>query len=470
MLIGLIDVGFDPLHHAFLDPAGNSRVIEIWDQHDPTGPHPRDVHPNLDADYGSVHTASDIQSYLVANALPARLTRDLSGHGTHVASIAAGRAVGQFGGGIAPAAKLIVVIPKITVGSRDLHSIGYSQSHMDALAYIREVAQSRQEPVVVNVSLGMNAGAHDGRSALEAAFDAFSGLGREPGLVIVKSAGNERGMGGHARLALSPNTKEVLRWTSRPIDRPEDVSQLWFRARDEIRFRLHSPGGDQTEQCDWAAQVITGSFGSGNSYQLSYQRRHQDNGDSCLLLVIRRGTATAIETGEWKLEIVSGQLLSDGIVHAWLERDESRPVSFSNHCDDDFTITIPGTAQSVITVAAVGSSTPLQNTPTSSRGPTRDLREKPDLVAPGLSVQAAQADTRTGVVAMSGTSMAAPHVTGAIALLLSRKAKTGPPVSIPNANQIQRALCDGAQFANGLYARGNGYGLLDAEALMAAFP
>ena len=47
-------------------------------------------------------------------------------------------------------------------------------------------------PVVVNVSQGMNAGAHDGKSMLEVAFDEFSKGGRQRGRVIVKSAGNER--------------------------------------------------------------------------------------------------------------------------------------------------------------------------------------------------------------------------------------------------------------------------------------
>ena len=92
-----------------------------------------------------------------------------------MASIATGRKVGAFAGGVAPEAKILVVI------ADGQSPTGYSKSHVDALNFIDQIATQMNLPTVVNVSQGMNAGAHDGRSMLEVAFDAFSGGGENPG-------------------------------------------------------------------------------------------------------------------------------------------------------------------------------------------------------------------------------------------------------------------------------------------------
>ncbi|MEM6898512.1 MAG: S8 family serine peptidase [Pseudomonadota bacterium] len=93
------------------------------------------------------------------------------------------------------------------------------------------------------------------------------------------------------------------------------------------------------------------------------------------------------------------------------------------------TLSVPGTADYVVSVGACSSEEDLSLAPFSSRGPTRDGRLKPDLCAPGLGVVSALANMPGGddVVDMDGTSMAAPHVTGAVALTYSRLAAAGVP-------------------------------------------
>ena len=488
-LVALIDSGIDVLHEAFRDDVSNSRILEIWDQRDNTGPAPNTLYRALKANYGTIHTAADISRYLASGSVPTPLGPPPAGgndnrlHGTHVTSIAVGRKVGNFAGGVAPVAKILVVIPRIRTQPSDPFSIGYSSSHVEALDYIKEVARTHALPVVVNLSLGMNAGAHDGTSALEAAFDAFSGGGREPGFIVVKSAGNERGHYGHAKLALGPSSKDTLTWDSASnIPRIEDVFERWFKACDEFEFQLIAPpwGSPTAPQWDppsakasWANPRVSGTFPtSGNTYSLVYTRYHHDNGDSRLQLTISPGNALQIEPGQWTLEIETGMVRSSGEVHAWVERDNSRPVLFTNHQNEEITISIPGTARTVITIGAVNSAFPVQNTPSSSYGPTRDGRDKPDLVAPGTAILAAEAGTASGVTSLTGTSMAAPHVTGAITLLLSHRAKQKDV--LPNAAQIQAALTQLTQKPSGHsaghhFTLGHGYGVLDADAIFSAF-
>ena len=244
-LIAVSDGGIDVLHEAFLDSAGNSRILAIWDQSDDvTGPAP--FLPGGRTSYGTEHTETAIAGYVSTGIVPPRLGRDTDGHGTHVASIAAGRAVGTFAGGVAPDAKLVVVRSRIKVGPTDPHSTGYSTSHTDALAYIKDFAKRKGLPVVVNMSQGMNAGAHDGTSLLEAAFDNFSRGGRLPGYVIVKSAGNERNKKGHARLLMNSHPTQSLQWDCDPSNRGPVVVELWFKACDEFHFTLTDPKGTKT--------------------------------------------------------------------------------------------------------------------------------------------------------------------------------------------------------------------------------
>jgi endonuclease G len=467
-LVALIDDGIDLLHEAFLDANGKSRVIGVWDQ-TATGT------PPTGFAFGTYHDADQIAGYVAAGKVPDALGRNEpgfgadGGHGTHVASIAVGRKGLHFAGGVAPEAKLLVVI-----ASSD-QPTGYSDAHIAALSFIDTIATQLGLPVVVNVSQGMNAGAHDGQSGLEAAFNEFSGNGRNRrGRIVVKSAGNEGEKAGHAEMSLNAGATEELSWTCKPVPSvmQRQRLELWWNASDTYRFRLRAPSGMTSEEVHDANRQATGRLGTGAKFEMVLTKRHADNGAS--LLAIDFGDSTGlVADGEWTLEVTAREVQSRTPIHAWFERHVSPPV-FQSFQQRKTTLSVPGTAQHVITVGAIdvskaapGQRTPVMTPRFSSLGPTRDDKwRKPDVVAPGVGINAAKSGTANGIVQMSGTSMAAPHVTGVVALLLSKAAKSTD--QWPTSSQVLSLLQQTTHDYNGNWTEGQGYGVVDVQKLFKA--
>ena len=130
--------------------------------------------------------------------------------------------------------------------------------------------------------------------------------------------------------------------------------------------------------------------------------------------------------------------------------------------DAAFSITDPGNGDSVITVGSTHSIWPHTYGVSffSSRGPTGDGRLKPDLVAPGERIQSTVLRTSGSKdndewAPESGTSMAAPHVSGAAAMLLARYEEL-----IGQPRRVKTILCDSATDL-GRERSFQGHGMLD---------
>ncbi len=467
VIIGIVDDGIDVTHSAFLDETGNTRILMLWDQTTDVSPPPELV------PFGRLFTQEQINTFISNNSVPSGLS---AAHGTGVASIAAGKpappiasAEPKFHGGVAPESKIIVVKPKITIDQNDEMALGSSFSHIQAIDFIRRIAQDQQLPFVINLSFGTNVGAHDGSTMLENYLETLMGNGTIPGRAVVKSAGNEHDKSASAALDLSPNRQSFLTWNSRTVSREKDVIELWFKSADVFTFRLHqpeSPASGVSELISLDNPEVSGQLENNNSYQITYQRFTAQNGDSNLSIIIEPGASDEIQGGDWKLEINAGdELPSGGHIHAWVERDDRRrAIRFKGHDNSAPSLTIPGTGRSVISVAAtLKNADTISVWPPSSRGPTRDGRAKPDLAAPGSKIAVAHAHSRHGIVLKSGTSFAAPHVSGAIGLIFSHCKKKNLPQF--NSIQLQTLLTQFSSGFDGEWSKDIGYGSLDIESV-----
>ena len=159
IITAIIDSGIDYAHPDFCNADGTTRIIELWDQ-------------TLDR----IFTQSEINEALQAPSSQQRYqlvpSRDLSGHGTHVAGIAAGNgraSNGQYRG-VAPQSSLLIV----KLGISDPDGFPRTTELMRAVDYVLQKAFSWQMPVAINLSFGNNYGSHDGASLLETYLDNVS--------------------------------------------------------------------------------------------------------------------------------------------------------------------------------------------------------------------------------------------------------------------------------------------------------
>jgi subtilisin family serine protease len=484
VVVGIVDFGLDFTLADFIAPNGKTRVAFIWDQD--LGPVGNERTPAR-FNYGVEYDATDINNALQTPD-PFAVVRhrpDQGSHGTHVAGIAAGN--GRSTDSAFPAGKFVGAAPESTIIYVQPSARGEEGSFTDsvhvaeAISYVYDKAQQLGMPCVINMSLGQNGGSHDGESVVERAIDR---LIEERGRAFVGAAGNEHIWRGHASGRLETGDQRVLHWKSggqMPLpsggqlpagtgDGTPNQLEIWYSSRDRLSVTLADPDGEASAVVR-PGETEVHRFKNGDTAFIDSDRFSVLNGDARIFISVDPAPGHLVCDGVWKVTIEALDS-RDGRFDAWIERDNRDP--HNNFADQSFfvgadfdgqmTLGTPATTRRGISVANYDHVTTAVSD-SSSRGRTRDGRDKPEVSAPGTKIFSSNALGGRSIggppypmhVAMTGTSMSAPHVAGTVALLFQKK---------PNLSsaQLQKVLIAAANPPAGhqSFDLAFGYGRLDA--------
>ena len=405
ILMACIDSGIDYMHEDFRKEDGTTRILRLWDQ---------TIEGNPPEGYriGTEYTEEEINQAIQASTPQERYSivpsRDLSGHGTAVAGIAAGNGRESQGvyHGVAPESPLLVV----KLGNPVEGGFPRTTELMQGIDYAVREGIRLGMPVVLNLSFGNSYGSHSGTSLVETYINNVANLGRT---TICIGSGNEGAKAGHTSGQIATGETKEIEIGIGTYERSMNV-QFWKNYQDRMKIFLEDPSGRRIgpiQQIPGAQRYRMGEtdillyYGDPSPYSME-QEMYID------FLPINN----YINSGIWKI-ILQGTRILDGNYDLWLPGGGvlGSATRFYEPTPDR-TLTIPSTALQAISVGAYASQ--LQSyADFSGRGYTRTiLQVKPDLAAPGVNILTAK--TGGGYAPVTGTSFATPFVSGSAALLM----------------------------------------------------
>lgn len=394
--MAILDSGIDYTDPMFRYADGTTKIAWLWDQGKRADAE-KGEKPPQGFFTGVEYSRKMLNANLQKNS--ERLTTDVTGHGTNVAKIAVQGA---------PESELIVV--KLDTARGPYPS---TVSLLRAFTYVAKKAQAENMPVAINLSYGNTYGAHDGSSLLERFIDNITEVGRN---VICIGAGNEGASAGHFAGKLSENEIQRISFAMGTYERSFSL-QLWKWYADRMDISILSPAGEQ--------YLIRNQNAGGEAQQavmeqtqlLIFSGRPQPYRKREEVYIDFIPVETYLNTGIWTIEITPRRI-ANGELRLYMPsavvRSENTRFLLPSPAQ---TLTIPSTAQKVITVGAYNAYV-RSYAAFSGRGDAGNDRaenNKPDLAAPGVNIRIGEGE---GGAVVSGTSYATPFVTAAAALLM----------------------------------------------------
>lgn len=416
VLIGFVDTGIDYQNPLFRKADGSSRILGIWDQTLETGA-PDPVN-GFQALYGTQYSREEIDQALAApDPLALVPSADENGHGTFLASVAAGgEDPDQDFTGAAPRASIAMVkLKPAKAYLRDFYLIregadAYQENDiMMGVAYLLHLARRFSMPLVICLGLGTNQGSHVGKSPLGLYLD---DINIYAGTAVITAAGNETGYGHHYRAVTRP--EETLQTVELNVGEKDSGFSMEFWAQDVDIYRVGfiSPTGEVVDPLPSSTEEENVIRFLVEQTEITVFSSIVNTATGSQMIFIRFKDPMP---GIWNLT-VSSALNITGAFHIWLpSRGFISDTTYFLRPDPDTLVTGPGNSQYALTVSAYDHTTGGVYIH-SSRGFSRSGQIKPELAAPGVNITGA--GLRSGFVQRSGTSAAAAHAAGAAAILL----------------------------------------------------
>ena len=426
VIVGFVDTGINYTDSLFRNVDGSTRIIGIWDQTNNS-----DNSNNIENEtakpfsafsalYGTQYTAEEINLALNSDN-PASIvpTRDENGHGTFLASIAAGNRDERAGfSGAAPQASIAMV--KLKPAKQYLRDFYLIQDGADAyqendimmgVSYLYFLARKYSMPLVVCIPLGTNMGSHMGMSRLGQYLNQVS---LSNGSAVITAAGNETGARHHFRAVMDADTDEVTA-ELRVGEREAGFSmELWAENMGAYTVGFISPTGEVAREISVPLRGENTVSFLLEQTQITVYTQIADVSSGSQFIFMRFENPMS---GIWRI-LIRNSLDIRETFHIWLPvRGFISDETYFLRPDPDTIITDPGNARYPITVTAY------DHTKNSiyihaSRGYSLSGRIKPDLAAPGVNILGASVSGRR-LTRMSGTSVSAAHLAGAAAILLN---------------------------------------------------
>ncbi|MCB0764833.1 MAG: S8 family peptidase [Flavobacteriales bacterium] len=456
VIIGIIDSGLDHQHPDFRDENGNTRILKYWDQTLPfnaqTTPQP--------FGYGQVWDSTAIN----AGSMTSIDQPAYYGHGTTVAGTAVGNGLANgMNKGVAPKADIIVVSAAF--------SGDFRARVADGVKYIFDEAAALGRPVVINASLGSYLGSHDGQDAAGLFIDDM--LAEQGGRVMVCAAGNSNAFADY-HMQTDVGTDTTFTWfrynSASGLGYGAVYFELWADTADfnDVRYAV---GADKTSPyiyrgrtpfhsaAENVGSIITDTLVSlsGNRLGVVDLLLTPRGGQYLLQVHMQTVDSTALRyrfmtTGSGKFDVwSSAQFGTSNMVTApptvaqyppivnYVLPDRNKHMVDSWACSDRV-ITVANYYNEVSYIDYNGNAAVVPGVEGaiaagSSKGPTRDERQKPDVASTGdILMSAGPLTTLSALIASEpfkvapggmhmrngGTSMASPVVAGAAALYLQK--------------------------------------------------